>query len=429
MLSRVAKAQFAAFIVLTVIAVLFSLYFVGLPSLLGFGRNHLTVELPASGNLYPRAVVTLRGVPIGEVRELRLASTGVRAELSVRSEVDIPAGSTVTVRSISAIGEQYLDFEPRGAGRTRLLRDGDVVPANTVVLPVDVNMLLDQVNRLVASVPAASLNTTVDELSQAFTGTGPSLRWLLDSSARLTEDAQHNLAPTRALLDELRTVLPTQQRLSPRIHAIVDNLATFTDQLRSSDAQLRGAIERTPEFANAVTGLVDRVRAPLPGLLTELDDIGDVTRVYLPNLRETLTVLPTDVNLVQNAIYNTPIPGAVKIYLRVPSPLNAPPPCTRGFQGAHQRDPEDLSPVRPATGAFCDESRDSPIAVRGSRNSPCPNNPTLRSKDAAGCGLRFQDSDQARRATEAAVRTQLEIAARLPTTHPQPTGAPRAAPR
>lgn len=423
MISRLAKAQFAAFVGLTVLAVAFSMYFVGVPGLLGIGRHQLAVELPASGNLYPRAVVTLRGVPIGEVSQLRLSPTGVRAQLSVRDEVDIPADSVVAVRSISAIGEQYLDFRPRGtAGRP--LRDGEVVPAASVVLPVDVNVVLDRANKLVASIPERELNAGVDELSQAFTGTGPSLRRLLDASASLTDEAQRNLPATRALFDDLRTVLLTQQRVAPQTRAALGDLARFTDQLRASDRGLRGTIEKTPRFADATDELVGRVRAPLPGLLSDLNRLADVAKVYLPNLRQTMIVLPTDVNLVQNAIYNTPVPGAVKIYLRVPSPLNAPPPCTRGFQGAHQRDPEDLAPTRPATGAFCDEPPDSPVAVRGSRNSPCPNDPRVRAKDAAGCGLRFQDSEQARRATEDAVRTQLDVAARLATTQPQPAGAP-----
>ena len=46
----------------------------------------------------------------------------------------------------------------------------------------------------------------------------------------------------------------------------------------------------------------------------------------------------------------------------------------------------------PAKTPYCTASQSSQQNVRGARNDPCPNNPSIRSATAAGCGLEFGTS-------------------------------------
>jgi len=50
--------------------------FVKVPGLLGIGRYTVTVELPASGGLYPTSVVTYRGTEIGRVKSIDVTGDG-----------------------------------------------------------------------------------------------------------------------------------------------------------------------------------------------------------------------------------------------------------------------------------------------------------------------------------------------------------------
>ena len=60
--------------------------FVNVPALLGVGRYTVTVDLPASGGLYPTSVVTYRGTEIGRVKSVDVTHDGVRAVLNLNSD-------------------------------------------------------------------------------------------------------------------------------------------------------------------------------------------------------------------------------------------------------------------------------------------------------------------------------------------------------
>src|SRR3954466_15255597 len=103
--------------------------FVHVPALLGIGRYTVTVDLPASGGLYPTAVVNYRGTEVGQVKSVDVTHDGVRAVLTLDSSIAIPSDVLASVHSRSAIGEQFLELTPQaGATVDAELRDGDALP-------------------------------------------------------------------------------------------------------------------------------------------------------------------------------------------------------------------------------------------------------------------------------------------------------------
>ena len=452
MLSRLVKGQVAAFVILTLLALAYtSIVYVKLPEQVGIGRYQLTVELPETADLYQSAAVTLRGEEIGEVHAMSLSDDGVRAVLWIDDDKHVPADSVAQVRSISALGEQYLNFVPRTDGGP-VLRDGDVVPPSRVELPVQETELLDKVTALVKSLPVESLNTTVDALGTGFGGTGQDIRRLIEGGTQLVDTADANLGPTRRLIDDLGPVLDTQQRLSPQIRSLTGDLAGVTGQLRRSDGDLRGTLDKVPDFVNRLDDLVGDLRPILPDLLRELNDVGEVARVYLPNVRQVLLTLPTTNSDLQSVIYGSPIPYSANLNFK--AVLNNPPACQQGFINAG-RNINDFSPQAPAYDAFCKEPATSPIGVRAGRNNPCPSKawssddwrhdwhdrsdgdipefgPTdpdakasiPRSNTAYGCGLHFEDEKNFAKAREDVTKTMIDVARDQPTAVPQPTDAP-----
>jgi phospholipid/cholesterol/gamma-HCH transport system substrate-binding protein len=420
MITRLQRAQFVAFIVVTVVAVILAVWYSGLLRTAGVGRYPLYVELQSTGNLYPRSVVTMRGSPIGEVTEITLTPDGVKASLLVDSNVAIPTQSDVYVRSVSAIGEQYLDFKPRGAAVPRLAA-GSTVSALNTQMPVDINTLLAHVNTLTSTLPRDELNNSLRELSTAFSGTSDDWRRVLDASGPLLGSAEANLAPTQNLIRDLQTVLGTQERLGSKTQATVGNLAKFTDVLRSSDDKLRGIIADTPELTSSVESFARKLHDPLPRLLLNANEVGEVAEVYMPHIRHSIIVLPAMLNYVQSALYNNPQSNSLRIFLT--TQVEDPAPCTRGYQGASQRNPADLTPQPPFV-VGCTLPQDSKIAVRRNENSPCPGNAARRSSSASGCGLEFQSASESAAAQEAGIASIMDAARKSSQTHRQPEGAP-----
>ncbi len=95
--------------------------FVNVPALIGIGRYTVTVDLPATGGLYPTSVVTYRGTEIGRVKSVDVTRDGVRAVLTLNSATAMPSDVRAAVHSRSAVGEQFLELTPqtRCDGRRR----------------------------------------------------------------------------------------------------------------------------------------------------------------------------------------------------------------------------------------------------------------------------------------------------------------------
>ena len=384
---RLVRYQLIAFFVVTVLGISYAMAsYVGLGRIFGVGQYHVTVNLPAAGGLYANAAVTERGVTVGKVNGLHLTHQGVAADISLNNGTQIPSDLRAAVANTSAVGEQYLQLTPQASGGPYLTA-GSVIPAREVSLPPDPSTTLADVNALLQSVPTQQLNTTVNELYKAFNGTGPDLGRLLDSSEQLITAAQQNLAPTRQLINQSQTVLGTQAANSANIANFSRNLNLFTTQLRKSNADLAGTLDQAPGTVTQLNALVSQLQPTVPLLLGNLTSVGQVLRVYLPNLRQTIVILPADINDLTSIGYNSPVPGAINAYIRMQG--NNPPPCTAGYQSTIRQPTDTGYKAAPSPQPYCTVPRDSPQQIRGAHNDPCPNNPSLGSASAAGCGLDF----------------------------------------
>jgi len=86
-------------------------------------RPTITVDMPRTGGLFQGSLVTYRGVRAGKVTAVQLGKRGIEATLQLDGDVSIPKDSAVRVRSLSPVGEQYLDFQPR-TSQGPFLQDG-----------------------------------------------------------------------------------------------------------------------------------------------------------------------------------------------------------------------------------------------------------------------------------------------------------------
>src|SRR6201996_5346470 len=189
MLSRFVRIQLAIFAVVGTIGVIaMVLFYIQAPTLLGIGRMTVTVQLPAAGGLYRFSNVTYRGVQIGKVTAVSLTPNGANATLSLDTSPKIPANLQAEVRSVSAVGEQYVDLRPR-TDSGPYLTDGSVIAARDTTIPQAVGPMLDQVSALINSIPKDKLSQLLDESFQAFNGSGYDLGSLSDSSAKISAEA------------------------------------------------------------------------------------------------------------------------------------------------------------------------------------------------------------------------------------------------
>lgn len=365
MITRTVRAQLLAFATVTAVGVSYvGAEYTGLvDDVLDRGYT-VHADFAESGGVFPGSEVTYRGVPVGRVGELKLTGSGVSVALKIEDGAPrIPADTLAVAANRSAVGEQYVDLQPRRSGGPYLM-DGSPIPRSRTRTPLPVTDLVLSLDRLVNSVGKDDLRTTVDELGKAFAGSGPNLSRLVDSGNELVESASESLPETVSLIEDSRKVLKTQADQGSAIKSFSRDLATLTAQLKSSDGDLRRLIGNTAPAAQEVNSLLRSTGPDLSVLLANLISGGQVTVARLPGVEQALVTLPLTV-----AGSYTVVPGDGTTHFGLVLDADDPPPCTQGY-GTRRRDPADTG-TRPAnTGAHCTAPRGGATSVRGAQNAP-----------------------------------------------------------
>ncbi|MFD4439715.1 MCE family protein [Nocardia sp. NPDC058519] len=383
-LTRFVRVQLAIFSVLTVIGlVVMGGTYIQIPAMFGIGRYGVTVQLAATGGLYPTANVSYRGTNIGKVEAVRLTAAGVEADLSIDSDYKVPSDSIAWVRSVSAIGEQYVDLVPEPNSSSGDLHDGSVIPVQRTKLPQDVGSMLDQADKLLATVADTRLRQVIDEAFLAFNGAGPDLQRFIDSASLLVQQAETDVEPTKKLLDQIGPLLDTQIESDANIRSWTTDLATVTDQLREHDPSLRNLLHNSPSAMQKVNEQFQSLRPTLPLLASNLVGLGQVGVTYHAGIEQLLVVFPPMIAAFRTILRGPTRYGAMVNFMTV---INDPPACTTGFLPPDQRrSPSDFTPIDTPPGLYCKVAQDSPIEVRGIRNSPCMEYPGVRAPTPELC--------------------------------------------
>lgn len=384
MLTRFVRNQLIIFVIASVVGVtVMVVKYMQVPTLLGIGRITVTMELPASGGLYRFSNVTYRGSQIGKVTELRLTRTGAEATLSLDTSPRVPEDLEAAVRSVSAVGEQYVDLKPN-TDSGPYLQNGSVIPVYRTRLPQPIGPVLNRVESLVDSIPEAALGELLDETFKAFNGSGYDFGSLVDSFSELAGDLEGVTGQTRALIDDSVPLLDAQAQSTDSMRSWIRNLAGVTGQLRDNDPEIRTMLRAGPAFAHGVSALLTAVKPTLPVLLANLTTIGQILVTYNPSLEQLLVLLPPHIAATQSQGAANNATGIAMGDFAIT--LGDPNPCTVGYlPPSAWRSPADTSDADTPDGLYCKLPQDSPIAVRGARNYPCMEHPGKRAPTVEIC--------------------------------------------
>ena len=388
LLTRFVRIQLAIFTILGIVGlVVMVVFYLQAPTLLGIGRMTITLELPATGGLYRFANVTYRGTQIGKVTAIRLTPHGAKATLSLDTSPSIPADLQAEVRSISAVGEQYVDLRPR-TDSPPYLQEGSVIAKHDTTMPQPIGPVLDQTSKLINSIPTGKLSALLDESFKAFNGAGYDYGSLFDSSARVSGDLNGVADQARTLTEDTGPVLDSQAQTSDAIRLWAHSLAGFTGQLVNNDPQVRTLLERGPGAFNEASKLLDQIKPTLPVLLANLTTLGQIAVTYHASVEQVLVLLPPLTAAAQSVQGNkNPTGDAMANYALS---FSDEPNCTVGFlPPSSWRSPADTTTIDTPDGLYCKLPQDAPISVRGARNYPCMAHPGKRAPTVEIC-----DSDK-----------------------------------
>jgi len=252
------------FTVLTVGAI--SIFYLHVPSAVGIGAYKVDANFVAGGGIYQNANVTYRGVTVGRVESVGLTNDGVVAHMRLNSGTPVPDNVTATVKSVSAVGEQYIDLVPPDKPSPAKLRNGASIGQDRTAIGQDISGLLDEADRLVASVGDTRIKDLLRESFNAFNGSGPELARMIESSRMLVDEANANYGQVDQLIDQAGPFLDAQIRGGDDIKSLSEGLARLTGHVADADPQLRTTLQTVPGATQAANETFSGIRPSFPVL-------------------------------------------------------------------------------------------------------------------------------------------------------------------
>ncbi|SEK32372.1 virulence factor Mce family protein [Blastococcus sp. DSM 46786] len=185
----------------------------------------VTLETDTAGNqLQEASDVKVRGVIVGEVREVRADADGATIELAIAPEhlEHIPADVTARLLPKTLFGERYVALQvPEEAGEERLA-DGDVIGQDRASNAIELQRVIDDTLPLLRAVHPDDLSYTLGAVADALRGRG--------------DELGANLAATGEYFGRLNTVLPELQ-------ADISGLADFAETYEGAADDLLAVLD------------------------------------------------------------------------------------------------------------------------------------------------------------------------------------------
>lgn len=386
MIDRLTRIQLGIFALVTVITVgVTAVFYLKVPAALGIGVYNVTANFAAGGGIYQNANVTYRGVTIGRVESVGLTDDAVVARMRLNSGTPVPANVTATVKSMSAIGEQYIDLVPPDEVTTQqMLSDGADIGLDRTAIGQDIAQLLDEADALVSNISHTRLQDLLRESFAAFNGSGPELARMIESARLLVDEANANYQPVEQLIDQAGPLLAAQIRSGDDIRSLADGLARLTAEVANADPQLRTTLQTAPGTIGVANETFTGIRPSFPMLAANLANFGRIGVIYRKSIEQSLVIFPALFAALLTVAGGVPADEGGKLDFKID--LGDPPPCSVGFIPPTQiRSPADTTLRELPTDLYCKVPHNDPSVVRGARNYPCMEYPGKRAPTIQLC--------------------------------------------
>src|SRR4051794_34560351 len=180
----------------------------------------VTLKTDTAGNqLQEASDVKVRGVIVGEVREVRADLDGASIELAIAPEHlgQIPADVTARLLPKTLFGERFVSLVPPENPSSRPLADGDVIGQDRTENAIELQRVIDDLLPLLQAVPPQQLSYTLGAVADA----------LRDRGDKLGD----NLTRVGSYVGDINTVMPQLQHDISALADVSDTYDSAADDL------------------------------------------------------------------------------------------------------------------------------------------------------------------------------------------------------
>lgn len=214
----------------------------------------VTLYTSSAGNeMNPGAEVMVRGVQVGEVRQITADGSGARLELAIDPGVvgGLPANTSAEMLPTTLFGERYVDLIPPANPSPQMLANGSVISQDRSGDALELERVLNNLLPLLSAVEPDKLALTLNALAQGLQGRGAELGQTLTTLNSYLGQLNPQLPALDTDIKELAGLARTYNKAAPGILSALNDF-TATSQLVASERVNLAAL-----FTNLTTAATD----------------------------------------------------------------------------------------------------------------------------------------------------------------------------
>ncbi|MEU7305814.1 MCE family protein [Streptomyces sp. NPDC007206] len=212
----------------------------------------VTLEAGTLGNqLDPRADVKLRGLLVGEVREVH--SDGRKATLDIALKPQyvpyIPADVRARLLPKTLFGEKYVDLVQPAHTSERPIRAGDVITQDRTKVGIEVQQLMNDLLPLLRTVQPGELNATLSAFATALEGRGDRIGDNLTRVEGYLRRLNPHMPSLKEDISRFADVAEVYGDAAPDLMRILRNTVTTSRTIVEKQDQLAAGLRSTAAMA------------------------------------------------------------------------------------------------------------------------------------------------------------------------------------
>lgn len=227
---------------------------------------------PDAQGLIAKSRVTVAGIPVGVIDEIKLSHDQARVKLRIDGEVALYKDARILKKSASLLGEYLLAISP-GDNNEPKLKNGDTIKyVESSPTITDVLADIRPVIRSVQSV-AKQLERTfgTDEGQKQMAAALRNLSEALETANRMIQQNEETVGNS---LDNIEAI--TSDAV-PKLDAILSNIQSITGDISSSVDRNEGSIDQTLEEMGPTVASINQAAQELQSVLRNVNEITERT--------------------------------------------------------------------------------------------------------------------------------------------------------
>jgi phospholipid/cholesterol/gamma-HCH transport system substrate-binding protein len=278
-------------------------------------RTALSLDVADINNIAVDSNVLWRGVPVGKVTRIDTSVATATIHFYVDGQYRIPADSEVRLENLSALGESYIELEPRSSGGPTFHNGQRLPPANQ---PPSISELGASVVRVLNQLDPHQLGRVVGEADVGLPDPGRVLPNLSRTSLLLRNTTAGFKGQGRELLDNFQVLLQNASFVGPALAAAEPSVRDLGPVLNVAWDYLLTEPGLHLVFVDPtqLTALVTRIQKFLDDRGADLRVLGTATSANIKLITNALKNIDSS-QILANLLATVPEDGAIELHVPI----------------------------------------------------------------------------------------------------------------